>query len=271
MSSDIRPAGTGFVGIVRQHPILVFVLLAYALSWWPWVWFRIDPTAVDAPILPFGPLLAALAVLAMLGGWPAIKSLLKKCFRWRIGLVWYAVALLLPLATTLGAVEFNLLSGASEVETFKFPLIADSATRFLFIFISIGIGEEIAWRGFLLEKLLASHTVLGATLITALIHVVWHAPLFGVEYNYSNVLPWGLSVVCFTIVISRIYLRTGKSLLPSMLMHTGVNTVAVLFGMFEAGDQLRLWWIWCALWVIAAIAVVASSGMQFWRERNCSG
>jgi hypothetical protein len=30
--------------------------------------------------------------------------------------------------------------------------------------------------------------------------------------------------------------------------------------MFEGGDQLRLWWIWCLLWVIAAIVVVLVTG-----------
>lgn len=269
MSSGIRREGSGFVGFVRRHSILVFVALAYALSWWPWFWFRIDPAIADAPILPLGPLVAALIVLAMLGGWQPIKALLKKCLRWRIGLIWYAVALLLPLGTTLAAVELNLLAGAAQVEAFEFPSIGDTAVRLLFIFISIGIGEEIAWRGFLLDKLLARHTVIKATLIVALIHIVWHAPLFGVEYNYSNVLPWAISVTCFSIVMSWVYLRSGRSLLPSMLMHTAVNTLAVLFGMFEAGDQLRLWWLWCGLWVIAAIAVAATAGMQFWRERSC--
>jgi hypothetical protein len=38
--------------------------------------------------------------------------------------------------------------------------------------------------------------------------------------------------------------------------------------MFEGGDQLRLWWIWCALWVIAAIAVVLAAGPNLARDRQ---
>lgn len=253
---------------VRGYPVAVFVLLAYALSWWPWIWFQIDPVSVDSPMLPFGPLLAAFAVLAMTGGWQSVNSLLARCFRWRIGPIWYAIALMLPLITALVAVELNLLSGASRVEAFSYPSLSELAARFLFIFILIGMGEEIAWRGFLLERLLARRTVLVATFMVALIHLVWHAPLFGVEYHYSNILPWAIAVICFSVVISWIYVRTGGSLLPAILGHTAVNTSGFLFGMFEAEDLVRMWWLWSFLWVLAAIAVFQFAGKRFWQTKT---
>ena len=56
----------------RRHQLVLFFALAYALSWWAWVWYRLDPGHVDAPILPIGPLLAALVMLALVGGRPAL-------------------------------------------------------------------------------------------------------------------------------------------------------------------------------------------------------
>ena len=264
MPIEVASARRGLISFVRQHPIAVFVVLAYAFSWWPWIWFQIDPIAAESPIVPFGPLFAALAVLAMMGGWTSVKSLLARCLRWRIGLGWYAISLLLPLATTLIAIAINLQWGALQAETFLHPSLGDLAGRFVFIFIAIGMGEEIAWRGFLLDRLLTSHTVLKATLLVALTHLIWHAPLFGVEYHFSNIVPWAATVICFSFIMSWIYLRSGKSLLPSMLGHSVVNTVGVQFGMFQGADLTRLWWIWGALWVLATIAVVGFSGRQFW-------
>jgi hypothetical protein len=81
MPSNDTEGSNGLIRFVRQNQLVVFVVLAYALSWWAWIWYRIDPVTVDAPILPIGPLLAALIVLAMVGGWPAIKGLLCKIVR----------------------------------------------------------------------------------------------------------------------------------------------------------------------------------------------
>ena len=141
-------SSNGLIRFVRQNQLAVFVVLAYALSWWAWIWYRLDPVNVDAPILPIGPLLAALIVLAMVGGWPAIRELLRKIVHWRVGWKWYAVALLLPVGLTLSAFAINLLVGAQRVAGNEIPDAGQMAARFVFIFLLIGLGEEPGWRGF---------------------------------------------------------------------------------------------------------------------------
>ena len=205
-------SSNGLIRFVRQNQLVVFVVLAYALSWWAWIWYRLDPGNVDAPILPIGPLLAALIVLAMIGGWPAIKGLLCKIVHWRVGWKWYALVLLLPVALTLSAFAINLLLGAQRVAGIEVPDAGQMAVRFVFIFLWIGLGEEPGWRGFALPRLLVGRTALAAAVILGLIHLVWHAPLYGVEYDSANVWPWGISVVCYSIVVCWIYLHTGGSL-----------------------------------------------------------
>ena len=259
---------SAFFSLIKRNQLVAFVILAYALSWWAWVWYRLDPGNVDAPILPVGPLLAALIVLGIVGGWPAIKQLLGKIVHWRVGWVWYAVVLLLPVAFTLGAVGLNLLLGAQQTAAFEVPSAVQLAVRFVFILLWIGLGEEPGWRGFALPRLLARHTALTAALILGVIHMVWHLPLFGVEYDAANVWPWGISVICFSIVIAWVYVHTGGSVLLPMLMHASNNTIAFTWRMFEGGDQLRLWWVWCAFWVIAVAVVVVSTGTSLSRARS---
>ena len=91
----------------RRHQLLTFILFAYAVSWWPWVWYRLAPGEVDAPILPIGPFIAAALMLAVAGGWAAVRDWIGNILQWRVGFAWYAVALL-PLALTLTAVALNL-------------------------------------------------------------------------------------------------------------------------------------------------------------------
>ena len=245
---------------VKRHPILGFALLAYALSWWPWPWYWRDPATVDAPILPFGPFIAAFILLMLVGRWPATKAWLAGIIRWRAGLQWYAVALLLPPALIAAAVGFNLLLGAHPLMESRNIDWLDLASRFVFILLWIGLGEEPAWRGYALPRLIVGRSALSASLLLGAMHAIWHAPLFGVEYDLRTVWPWGLSVFCFAIVVTWMWLHTGRSLLLPMLMHTSNNTAAFAWGMFNADDQFSLWWVWAGLWLAVATAIVVISG-----------
>ena len=251
---------------VKRHPIVSFTLLAYALSWWPWVWYRLDPATVDAPILPFGPFIAAFILLMLVGRWPATRAWLAGIVHWRVGLRWYAVALLLPPALTAIAVELTLLLGAQsrvEVRDIAWP---DLAPHFVFILLWIGLGEEPAWRGYALPRLLRGRSALSASLMLGAIHAIWHAPLFGVEYDLRSVWPWGLSVFCFATIVTWMWLHSGRSLLLPMLMHTSNNTAAFAWGMFNADDQTHLWWIWAALWVMVTVTIVIIAGPNLARR-----
>jgi hypothetical protein len=95
---------------VRRYPLIVFFVLAYLFSWWPWPLYALGLS--PGAIIGFGPFLAALAVLALTRGKVGILGLLKRMVRWRVRPVWYAVALLLPVAIALGATVLNVLLGA---------------------------------------------------------------------------------------------------------------------------------------------------------------
>jgi uncharacterized protein len=249
----------------RRHPLLAFFALAYALSWWPWLWTALDPQNAPSTILPPGPLLAALIVLAAIGGWAAIRDFLKRIVRWNVGLRWYALVLVLPAAITLGAAAINLQLGAT-MNVLHFPGWIDLVARFLFVLVFIGLGEEPAWRGFALPRLMDGRSALAASFILGVLHIVWHLPLLGVEYNARNVLPWAIAVLAFSILVTWIYLHTDGSLLLPMLFHSSVNTSAVLFRWFSGDDLLVLWWLFAALWTLAAVIVVLRYGPMLTRR-----
>jgi len=254
-SRDIAP-------FIQRHQLVVFILLAYSISWWPWIWYQYDPITADAPILPMGPFLAALILTALCGGWAAVIAWLKNILNWRVGWQWLLFSLALPVAFTFGAVGLNFLLGAHSVASFQIPDVGSIAFRFLFIFLWIGLGEEPAWRGYALPKFLQSHNALVAAILLGIVHVIWHAPLYGVEYDSANVLPWGITVICVSIVICWMYLNTNGNLLLPMLLHTSNNTIALVWKMFSGNDQLQLWWLWCAVWVFATVVLIAWKGFD---------
>ena len=70
--------------LIRRYPLITFFVLAFVLSWWPWILYSFD--LVPNPIVGFGPFLAALLVLALTEGRSGVGRLLRRMGRWRVGL-----------------------------------------------------------------------------------------------------------------------------------------------------------------------------------------
>ena len=102
---------SSLIVFARRHQLALFFALAYAFSWWAWVWYQLDPGNVDAPILPVGPFLAALVMLALVGGRRGIQDWLAKIVHWRVAPAWYAVVLLGPAVLAFAGVAINLAPG----------------------------------------------------------------------------------------------------------------------------------------------------------------
>src|SRR3712207_9046457 len=90
------------MSVVRRHPLIAFFVLAYAFSWWPWPLYALGLS--PGAIVGFGPFFAAVAVLALTGGTAGVMILLRRMVRWRVVPLWYAAALLLPVAIALGEI-----------------------------------------------------------------------------------------------------------------------------------------------------------------------
>jgi uncharacterized protein len=259
---------TALSAFARRHPLTLFFGLAYAFTWWAWIWYRLDPGHVDAPMFPPGPLAAALVMLALTGGRPALRAWFGKIVHWRVRPVWYAVVLLVPVVVTFAAVALARVTGAPFTAERVVPGVAAVAAQFAVVLLWVGLGEEPAWRGYALPRLMVGRSTLTAALALGVLHVLWHLPLFGVSYHRDNGVPWALSVVAFSVVTAWVWTHTGGSLLLPMLMHASVNSVTFVWQWFGGPDQVRLWWIWAALWFVVAVGLVVVSGPQLGRDRS---
>jgi uncharacterized protein len=264
-----RESATALTAIARRHQLVAFFVLACAFSWWAWVWYRFDPVAADAPILAFGPFLAALVMLALVGGRPALRAWFAKIVHWRVHPAWYAFVLLVPPASVFAAVAIQLATGATLVPGSALPGAGAVAGEFAFLLIYIGLGEEPAWRGYALPRLMAGRSALAAAILLGGLHVVWHLPLFGVEYHLGgNLVPWAITVVAASVVVAWVWVHTGGSLLLPMLLHASINAFTFVWRWFAGPDQLRLWWTWAGLWVTLAIVIVAVNGSRLTRTHR---
>jgi membrane protease YdiL (CAAX protease family) len=250
------------MSLVRRHPLITFFVLAYALAWWIWILYAFNVTFLG-PIFALGPFLAAIIVTALTKGTAGLKALLSRMVRWRVGLGWYAAALLLPVAVYVVAVSLSILLGAraSTAEQFGswyliFPLFAYS----LLFPLSGAFGEELGWRGYALPRVQARLWALSAALVIGVIQTAWHLPLFMIDRSTSPV-PLIVGYMGLGILATWVFNNTRGSVLLTMLLHASFNTNAGFFGeMFAGADLVRMGWLLAAGWCVAALVVVVVAG-----------
>lgn len=242
----------GILHLIRRRPLAWFVVLAYGLSWWPSL---LEPHS----LLPLGPLAAAILVLGVVGGWPAVRRFGGAILAWRVGIRWYVLVLGLPPLLAVAGAALNPLLGAAAPAFDQAPPLAELLPTFLFILLLIGVGEEPAWRGLALPQLARKRSMLSASLILAVIHAIWHLPLFGLEYTWQNVAPWMLTLTAFSVITAWLYTRTAGNLLLPALFHASVNVSAkyLFLRLFTGGDLIQMYWIAAALWWLAALVPLA--------------
>jgi CAAX protease family protein len=246
---------------VKRRPLVAFFVLAFALSWWAWILYALELSPM--PILSCGPFLAAIVLLALTRGKAGVKDLFSRIVRWRVGLRWYAVELLLPVGLSAVATALNLLVlGARYPSSTE---LGDWTSLFATFAITLlvpgfaGTWEEPGWRGYALPRLQSGRSALVASLIIGIFWALWHLPLMMVgEAAWSDLV----QIVAVSVVFAWVFNNANGSVLIVMLMHAMNNTISGHFfsrmfsGPDSAGQSLMLVVVWCAV----AIAVVAVAG-----------
>ncbi|MBA2712461.1 MAG: CPBP family intramembrane metalloprotease [Rubrobacteraceae bacterium] len=247
--------------VVKRHPLITFFVLSYALSWLAWPVWALGLYPIS-PVFSFGPFLAALVVLAITHGKTGVGGLLRRMVRWRVGLRYYAVALLLPAGLALAATVLNVLLGAQAPSSAE---LGSWTGLLLVFFVSLlipGLGgawEEPGWRGFALPRLQSGRSALFASLILGVLIAGWHLPLMFVgQVHYSDIVLIMGAVVVFNWVFN----SANGSVLIIMLMHAMNNTISGQFfsPMFSGADSVRQSWLLAAVWCAVAIVVVILAG-----------
>jgi membrane protease YdiL (CAAX protease family) len=249
----------GLKGLFTRHPLVAFFALAFAFSWW---------AVPMGEFLPFGPLFAALTVLAVVQGRPGLADLGRRMLRWRVGVRWYVLAIALPLGATLAAIGLNLALGApvSALDDLD-PWYLLIGLFFLRLINPLDgpMGEEPGWRGFALPRLQANRSPLGATLILGLIVAAWHLPL--VFLPAEDLAPiFLLATVAITFMYTWIYNHTGGSVLMTIIAHSAQGVIAFSALGFVGSDDSRMVVLLTASLCVVAIGLLVFD-WRMWRGR----
>ena len=133
--------------------------------------------AVVAIASILGVALPAFLVTAATGGEAGVGDLLSRCFRWRVGLRWYLIALFGLLVAML--LDASVFLGLAPLEALveKWPLFFTLfLPEVLFPFLFIQIFEEAGWTGFMQHTLQERRGPLVASLLVAPAFILMHLP-----------------------------------------------------------------------------------------------
>jgi membrane protease YdiL (CAAX protease family) len=246
--------------LIKRYPLATFFVLAYALSWWGWVVGTLAPASqpyVPYPFFPAGPLLSALIVLAITAGRAGLRDWGASFLRWRVGWIWYAAALGIPLAVSLSAVALNVLSGAParslvqlQVSPWYVPILVVAGR--LINPLEGPMGEEPGWRGFAQPRLQSGRSPLVAALIVGMLAAGWHLPLLPSVPSPIQLL----APVAFAVLAAWVYNRTGGSVLLAILLHAADGVIRMAALGYVGADAVRQVWLYAAMMWVAAISVV---------------
>ena len=242
---------------LHRHALVVFFLLAFILSWYPWI-IALARGQTSGPN-PLGPLLSGVVLTAIVYGRSGLREFLGRIVRWRVGLKWYVIVFALPIAVCLLAIAIILcFVGLSPLAGLPMEKLQELPERFVFILLFVALGEEPGWRGFALPQLQVKHSPLRASLMLAPIWALWHLPLIGTEFTWPIVAPFVLSVFGGTFILTCIFNGTRGSVLMPMLLHATINTVGAgfLFPLFSGSTLIALWWIYGLIWLCAGLAAL---------------
>jgi len=216
------------MNLLKRYPITTFFLLAFTFAWA----IRIPMTILQIDITPlklvaeFAPTFAALIVTLALSGKSGVRALLARVGKWRVGLQWYALVLIEPVAVQLlGIGVYVLLGGRVQFHSpgFALPIL-------ILVGLILSLGEEIGWRGFALPHLQSRSSMVVASLVIGILWAFWHVPaditsltLLILPSTYLAFL-WFVAFTCAgSLLMSWVYNRTAGSVFLMILLHVSLS------------------------------------------------
>jgi membrane protease YdiL (CAAX protease family) len=238
--------------VFRSSTVILFLLLGFLLSWYPWAIALYLHRGNGGPN-PLGLFVAALIVSTLDSGWRGVRDLLLGFVRIRLRTA--LAAIVVPLAVIATSLAIAAANGVTVA--LAPPPWSDLFDRFVFTFLFVALGEEPGWRGFLLPQLQRAMPPLAATLILATIWAFWHLPLMGTEFLWPVVPAFVVSVFGGAIFLSWLYNSARGSIILPMITHTLLNTVGAGYAFHLVSNVTIFWWIYAGAWLAVGLSTIA--------------
>ena len=250
--------------LIKRYPQAAFWAIAWSTFFFGY--YMYVRTGSDMwQFLILATFLGGAVVSGVADGRSGLKTYLGRIVRWRVHIKWYAVAIFLPLVLRLAAFGLTIAFGAKTIANPTWNW-GEIVFEVILVFFVIALGEEPAFRGFALVRLMNGRNALKASLILGLLHTIWHLPLFLTGDDSPMII---LIIFSGAILNTWLFNNTNGSVLLNMVMHTSVNFWVGIFNpLFTEADAARqTTWLMIA-YVVAAVMITLLSGANLSRKQE---
>jgi membrane protease YdiL (CAAX protease family) len=260
---------------IRRHPLTTYFGLTFAVSWAAVLAVTggspptVDQTQVLGMALLLGPSTAGVAMTGWVAGLDGFRDLRRRLSRWRVGVGWYAFALLAcPVSTAAVVVvlaQFSTAFALPVASRDDWPVLIGVG---LAAGLMVGLFEELGWTGFAVPRMLEYRGLLTVGLIVGFLWGAWHFIVFWEADTFSGA-PFPLALLLarlfaalpvLRVMLVWLHART-QSLLVTVLMHAGVVAGLVAIEPVLAGRDLLVFiLVRAAVWTALAVLVMRLAG-----------
>ncbi|MCC7206791.1 MAG: CPBP family intramembrane metalloprotease, partial [Anaerolineae bacterium] len=259
---------------IRRHPLLTFFVLSYILSWLFWLPESLWPggnNGLATWLGNCGSAIAGAVVVAITLGAAGVRDLLARLFRWRAPLVWYVVALTLPLALQIINVGVYAATGSLPpdydpgVWSANLPQIIPGFLLGTLFGLLASAGEEVGWRGYAVPTLLRRRGPLATSLLIGVVWGFWHfapyqVPADGPDWGFALLFVVGTTSA--SVFYTWLYTHTRGSLIIASLFHSSYNMTAMTV---MAGVPVSVFPGYVAIFTLASLIIVVMEKWNAWR------
>ena len=200
----------------------------------------------------------------------SFRDLVARLFKWRVSVWYYVFALTFMAAVKLSAASLY------RWDTGAWPAFGTTSLIVMLIGVLLSTpvqaGEEIGWRGFMLQRLAPRMGFAWASLLVGVTWAAWHLPMFfmpGGDMVGQSFPLFVLMVTALSVPLAWLYLRTGGSLLLTMLMHAAINNTAAIVPSGSPVDPDHVFRLFAApIGWLTAIMLWAAAIILFMRLRS---
>jgi len=258
-----------FRAFVQKHPVLFFFLLTCLISWSAWLGGKLLKLEILTFFFSYGPALAAFLLTGLLEGKSGLLELFRRVFRWRVGLVWYLVAFLIPFLGGLLAIYLSAAAGLLEKGLPDWKAIAAPLSLAIFGLAPLGfvvlLGEEIGWRGYAQPKLLERFNPFVTSMLVGLAWGIWHWIYLWEDASPLGMVYFVLETMTISLAYTWLFDRTGGSLVVVTLLHTFYDACG--FGFMAAAPIQTDTLVVLAVHILAgAVAVILGGSVWFFHK-----
>jgi CAAX protease family protein len=270
---------------VKNHPVIAYFLVVFAISYGGLAFLMVpggipghDVTGstlfvVALVVLALGPAVAGPLMTYLVYGRAGLRDYRLRLLKWRVGVRWYAVAVLTIFVLCAGIVAVLSLFSSAYL-----PQIITSSNGAALVVSAVLMGlfaalmEELGWTGFAVPGLLRANGLLSAGLVLGAVWALWHLPItYWASGTSAGTFSWSLflpplvfyigALPAYRVLMVWVYARTQSIFVPWIMHASLIACTLELLALSTTAlvPHLVYWFVLIPLLWILVFAVTRTS------------